>query len=177
MNAGPRVALRPARRGARVALGAALAWLVASVLVWNLPDGALRPVLLPAATPVVHGLALEQRWALFSPDPRDRSVWIEVGVVFADGGAARIELPDEQGTLRDVRWRKWVTRVERQDRQHLWSAAASWFARSFGGPGVVREITLTRRSSRTPPPGSGEARTWDAFEFYRRSFLAREPGP
>jgi hypothetical protein len=154
----------------RFVLSGALLLILASLLVWNLPECALRRALLPWARPLVVGLGLQQSWAVFSPNPARSSVLLEVRVDFEDGSSEWTTLPGSDpflGALRDYRWRKWVRRVTRQERQHLWNAAVSWFARRHAGGGrAVQAVVLTRRVSVAPARDGGAARDWRRFEFF-----------
>jgi hypothetical protein len=159
-------ALTPTGRAGRALLSALLAAIVASVFVWNLPASRARSLLLPAARPLVLGLGLQQRWRVFAPNPPDHSVFIDVVVQLEDGSDWRATIPGSDpflGALRDYRWRKWAARVSDERRQHLWSAAAGWFARQHA---PARSVILHRRRSPTPEPGSGEPRRWKSFAFF-----------
>jgi len=164
----------PEQPWARALLSGLLAFLVGSVLLWNLPESRGRALVLPIVKPLMLGLGLQQDWGLFSPDPPGGSVFVDVVVRRADGSDARITLPGSDpwlGALRDYRWRKWSRRMSEKRRQHLWNATARWFARKHG---PAQAVILHRRTSPTPEPGTGAARRWKTFPFFELSEPARE---
>lgn len=88
-----------------------------------------------------------------------------------DGSQETVTLPHGDplvGGLRGYRWRKWASRIHETSRQHRWPGFARWVARRFVEDARgLRHVVLIRRQAATPPPGSKDSRTWEAFEFYR----------
>jgi hypothetical protein len=135
-------------------IGVAMAVVVASLVLWNLPAGRPHDAVRPVAGPVVQALGLEQDWALFAPDPRGFSVGVYATVTFRDGRTQRW-VPPHNGLLvtpyRTYRWQKYVERLRGDDYSALWDPTARWVARQ-AGPGVAR-VVLTRTFQDTKAPG------------------------
>jgi hypothetical protein len=159
----------------RLLLSVGLVALLLCVLVWNLPrDTSLRAELLPTVRPLVDVLGLNQRWELFSPDPSTVSVEVTAEVRFADGTERVYRFPDGEpllGALREYRWRKLERRVRLDDRRALWRTTAAWIAGRYrpeaeAAGTVVTTVTLVRRTSATPTPGSGDRRVHEREAYY-----------
>ncbi len=159
----------------RAGLSVLLVTLLLAVLAWNLPrDVAVRERLVPVARPLVSTLGLNQRWELFSPDPSTVSVEVLAEVVFADGAVHTYRFPDGEpfvGALREYRWRKFERRVRLDDRRALWRQTARWIADRFEDDAAeagttVAEVTLIRRSARTPRIGTDDPRIWTGERYY-----------
>jgi hypothetical protein len=168
-------------RAGRTILSIGLVVVLASVLVWNLPqDLAVRERLAPIVQPVVNPLGLNQRWELFSPDPSRTSVEVTAEVAYADGSVRTYRFPDGEpffGALREYRWRKLERRVRLDSRRDLWGRTAAWIAGRYEDDAaergtVVASVTLVRRTAATPPPGSDADREWQREEY----FTLRIPG-
>lgn len=166
----PGAGLAAGTRAGRFALSLGLVALLASVLVWNLPqENRLRQDLVPTVRPVVNALGLNQRWELFSPNPSRVSVGVHAVVRFADGSETVYELPDGEpfvGALREYRWRKLERRIRLDSRRDLWRPTARWIAGRFDDDPAVVSVTLVRRFSTTPEPGTDDPRVWEESEFY-----------
>jgi hypothetical protein len=171
-------------RAGRAILSVGLVVVLASVLVWNLPqDLTVRERLVPIVQPVVNPLGLNQRWELFSPDPSRTSVEVTAQVVYADGSVRTYHFPDGEpflGALREYRWRKLERRVRLDSRRDLWGRTAAWIAGRYEDDAaergtVVASVTLVRRTAATPAPGSGADREWQRDEYF--TLRIPEAGP
>lgn len=152
----------------RLVLSVVLAAFVFTLVAWNLPPSEVRSRLRPELRPVVNALGIDQNWGVFSPNPSTTSVAVEADVTFADGTVERYRFPDGEplfGAYREYRWRKYERRVRLDDQRGLWRPTAEWIARQYADREVT-EVVLVRLLSRTPEPGSGDARVWESDEFY-----------
>jgi hypothetical protein len=155
-------------RAGRVLLGAVLAFLSFTLVVWNLPDSEVRSEIRPALRPVVNAVAFDQSWSVFAPNPTTVSLAVEADVYLGDGEVIRYKFPhgdDLVGAYREYRWRKWERRVRLDRNDHLWEPTAEWVAAQFRDEDVTK-VVLVRRFSDTPEPGSNDERVWESTEFF-----------
>jgi hypothetical protein len=154
----------------RLLLSGLLVYTLAGVLLWNMPASELRSAALPFVRPWVMALGIDQRWTLFSPNPRGLSILVEARLRFADGSVEVVHPPlggPLLGQYRGYRWKKWSERIRRDSSEALWPGAARHYAAAYrDDPRGLVEVTLVRRWSKTPPPASGEARRWRKHAFY-----------
>lgn len=152
----------------RTLLGAALAFLSFTLVVWNLPESEVRSEIRPALRPVVNAVAFDQSWKVFAPNPTTVSLAVEADVHLGTGEIVRYKFPhgdDFVGAYREYRWRKWERRIRLDRNDHLWEPTAEWVAAGFGD-GEVDKVVLVRRFSDTPVPGSNDERVWESVEFF-----------
>ena len=155
-------------RVGRVLLGAVLAFLSFTLVVWDLPDSEVRSEIRPALRPVVNAAAFDQSWSIFAPNPTTVSLAVEADVYLGDGEVIRYKFPhgdDVVGAYREYRWRKWERRVRLDRNDHLWEPTAEWVAAQFRDEHVAK-VVLVRRFSDTPEPGSNDERVWESAEFF-----------
>ena len=154
----------------RLLMSLALTWMMTGVLVWNLPSSELRRRAIPVFRPLVHALALDQDWGLFSPEPRQLSFQFEARARFRDGSLEVFSPPLGDpyiGLYRGYRWKKWSERIRRNSKKALWEGTARHFAGRYDGdPRGLVSIELVRRWSQSPPLGSGRERTWKEHRFH-----------
>jgi hypothetical protein len=162
---GERLEQSPAAQGV---LTIAMAAVMGSVVLWNLPAGRPHDAVRPVVGPVVQGLGLEQDWALFAPDPRGYSVGVYATITHRDG---RVEtwVPPHNGLLlapyRTYRWQKYVERLRADDYGNLWEPTARWIARQHGSD--VTKVVLTRTFQDAQAPGSrGPRPSPGRYDFY-----------
>lgn len=158
----------------RVALTVLMGVLAVAVLIWNMPAGAPREALRPAAARVLYPIGLDQDWALFAPDPRVFSVGVYARITYADG-RERIRVPPHNGRVltpyRTYRWQKYVERLRADDYASLWEPTARWIARA-AGPDVTK-VVLVRTFRDAVVPGSGDKRVQRGeFAFYTLDLTA-----
>lgn len=154
-------------RVGRVLLSALVAGFVATVVVWNLPDGDVQDDLAGEMADHVNALHINQNWALFSPNPSTTSIETYAVITFDDGTTTEYRFPDGDplvGALREYRWRKFEGRVRLDRNSYLWQPTAEWIAGRYDDP--VATVVLIRRWSETPEPGTDEQREWQEFAFY-----------
>lgn len=152
---------------------------IASILVWNLPESALRETLRPIVAPFLTTVGLDQGWRLFSPSPRQRSEELYARIEFADGSDVTWNLPggDLIGSYRSYRWRKWAAEVRRDRREELWDPAARYVGRLHTSAGMTpTRVTLIRRWADVPEPGSGQPAQWEEYAFYTVELGGRAAG-
>jgi len=153
----------------RVVLTVVMAVLLASLVLWNLPNGKPRQEARDLVRPVLLPLGLDQDWSVFAPNPRAFSVGFLATVTYEDG-RQRTWRPPETGLwlapFRTYRWQKYNERVRADDFSGIWLDAARYVARD-AGPGVVT-VQLLREFRPVVVPGSGEqTKPLQVAEFYR----------
>ena len=127
----------------RAVISALVIVLVASVVATSLTDSPLRRSLLRHDQALLDLTGLEQRWDLFAPDPRRRSLDVRAVIRFPGGERRTWTLPDRApfvGVYADHRWRKWM------------EIGARGGPRSPAWPWLARWLATTRRSERGRPP-------------------------
>ncbi len=120
--------------------------------------------------PTVTTTGLQQNWGVFSPDPMSIEVETHVLVYFEDGSSTRWDSPGggRFDSSRSERWRKWESRVRRDENARHWTLAAQYVAGQFeSAPSPVISVRLVRSWSAVPPAGEPNAtRTYNEFHFY-----------
>ncbi|HWH35225.1 MAG TPA: hypothetical protein VNT56_07880 [Acidimicrobiales bacterium] len=151
-----------ASRAGRWLLSAALAFTVGSVVLWNLPESAIRDLAVPVVEPFVNATGLDQAWNLFAPNPPQRTYEVVARIDYADGSAALWRSP------RNDRWRKWLGVVRADRSRRLWTSTAAWIAEHHDAAGRrTQRVELILRQRDLPPPGSGESPPpWREDGFY-----------
>jgi hypothetical protein len=146
------------------------------LVVWNLPDSEIRDQLRPPLSPPVRTIGIAQDWGVFAPNPVSTSYRVEADVTFADGSVQRYQFPDGDpwaGAYREFRWRKYESRVRKDDNRRRWKPTAEWIQRQFPDRTVVG-VDLVRLSRPVPEPGTNEQTEWGEEEFYTLRFPADE---
>lgn len=143
------------------AINAFIVGYLAAVVSWSLPTparvDAVR-VLRRISEPLMLRAGLWQGWDMFAPTPLSTNLSVEARVRLADGSEVTWVFPrmERLGYLeryRKERYRKWRERVRLDAYSLVWADAARWIARQASRPGVpAREVVLTRRWARIPPP-------------------------
>lgn len=161
------------------------------VVVWNMPESHTRDELRPPIQEVVWAAGIAQNWGVFAPNPVSISYRVEADVELADGSVERYEFPDGEpflGAYREFRWRKFESRIRRDEQRSRWRPTALWIRDQFDGQSPV-SVTLIRRTRKVPEPGSGDVSPWEEEDIYTIHFAAdegtdrpagdeaREPGP
>ena len=145
----------------RAALSAVLLFVLAAIIVSNLPASALRRSAHPIVQPFLDATGLNQNWNLFAPNPRRSTLRLEARIDYADGSTSVWRTPISDpfvGTYRAFRWRKWAGYVVSDSRPQLWPMAALWLARTHTRDGKVPvRISLYRQWFYAPKPGSGDS--------------------
>jgi hypothetical protein len=148
---------RGERRTGRVLQSAALAFIVAAMIVGNLPDSALRSVAGTLTEPFLNATGLYQGWGVFA-NPRTISAYVNARVDYSDGTSSTVAIPDDGhlAAFSDYRWQKYMEMIRPDDGSSYWPAYAEYVAnkeRALGHDPV--RITLVRRWAETLPPGPG----------------------
>ena len=124
----------------------------------SINDSPLRRSLLRHDQALLDLTGLDQRWNLFAPDPRQRSLDLRAVVRFRDGATRVWRLPHRGrliGVYSDHRWRKWMENGARGgESSPLWPWLARWLARTSrngGAPPVA--VTVIGRWRELRPPG------------------------
>ncbi|HEX9889072.1 MAG TPA: hypothetical protein VGA69_06315 [Nitriliruptorales bacterium] len=142
------------------------------VVVWNLPESALRSAGLDLVRTPASVAGLDQNWRVFAPNPRRIALDLYAIVEYPDGQIATWQLPDESepflSPYRTYRWRKWMEHVRLDDKKGLWRPAAEWVAREFTiGERAPSKVSLVRRWYDLPAPGTGaETPAWNEYTYY-----------
>lgn len=136
-----------------------LVFVVAALVVGNMPDSALQAVVSRVTQPFLDVAGLYQAWGVFA-EPRDVSAYVDARVDFSDGTSSDYPVPVRQGwgAIADYRWQKYEEVIRPDDGRRLWPAYANYVAglARQDGRNPVR-VTLIRRWSPTLPPGPGPA--------------------
>jgi hypothetical protein len=123
----------------------------------NLPPSRLQDLLLSAEHPYLYGIALDQDWGVFAPDPRHETIDVTARVTFADGSQADWKVPRRNpviGEYIDYRWLKWTEYVILPSQSQLWRPAALYVARRLASPAHrPTQVTLTNHWYDVMPPG------------------------
>ncbi len=142
------------------------------LIVWNLPDSEIRDQLRPPLSPAVRTIGIAQDWGVFAPNPVSTSYRVEADVTMKDGTVQRYQFPDGDpwvGAYREFRWRKFESRVRKDDNRRRWKPTAEWIRRQYGDQ-VVVGVELVRLSRAIPEPGKGEQTVWEEEEFFTIRF-------
>jgi hypothetical protein len=131
---------------------------LASIVVENLPQSAVRRDALRVGQPYLNAVGLDQSWALFAPEPRLRSIALRAVVAFRDGSSKTWGLPHGGalvGEYWDYHWQKWLEWVLDARHSELWRPAALFIARdSDKGNRLPVRVTLIRVTTLNNPPGA-----------------------
>jgi len=140
-----------------------------AVLVQHMPDSVIKTNLVAVARPYLNMTGLDQTWSIFSPNPRQGTVYVLARVDRADGSVAFHPIPTGIGPSEywGYRWQKYGESLSESGGSTLLRPYAEWVVgqdqREGGDP--VR-VTLVRRASRNLPPGSEP----DALPFVDQDF-------
>lgn len=157
----------------RAVISALVIVLVASVVIGSLNDSPLKRSLLSRDQALLDVTGLDQRWNLFAPDPRRRSLDVRAVIRYAGGGRATWTLP-QRGTLvgvyADHHWRKWMENGARGGPlSPLWPWLARWLAarsRAAGHPAA--SVSVVGRWRELPPPGkTARSNAWRELVVYQ----------
>ncbi len=154
-------------------LGAACIYFL---VVWNLPDSEIEDRLRPGLSPTVRTVGIAQDWGVFAPNPVSTSYRVEADVTLADGSVLRYQFPDGDpwiGAYREFRWRKYESRVRKDENRSRWKPTAEWIRRQYSDE-VVVGVDLVRRSRPVPEPGTNEATEWEEEQFFTLRFPAEQ---
>ncbi len=128
-----------------------------TLLTANLPASRLQGLLLDADHPYLYGVALDQSWEVFAPDPRRETIEVRARVTFADGSEATWRVRRRNpvvGSYVDYRWLKWAEYVISPAYPELWRPIALYVARQLDSPTRrPTEVTLTNHWYDLEPPG------------------------
>ncbi len=123
----------------------------------NLPESRLQELLLKADHPYLYGVALDQGWGVFAPDPRRQTVQVTAQVTFADGSRATWRVPKRDpviGEYSDYRWLKWAEYVVSPAHTELLKPISLYVARQLATPTHrPSQVSLTNRWYELAPPG------------------------
>lgn len=111
--------------------------------LWNLKGLPESDVTIPPAwTQLVHVLRIDQRWAMFAPQPSSEGGWFVIPGELKDGTQVdvlrRLEQPVDFSLPRDVfetyaniRWRKYLTNLRDRNRKEHRLYYGKWLCRSW----------------------------------------------
>ena len=161
----------------RVLVSVFLVVTLAAVLVQNMPDSVIKTGLMVPARPYLNLTGLDQSWSIFSPNPRQQTVYVLARVERADGSVAVHPVPTGIGPSEywGYRWQKYEESLSDPSRRALWRPYAEWVVnqdQQQGGKPVT--VTLVRRVSDNLPPGrQPDALPFVDHEFYTAPVVAR----
>ncbi len=146
----------------RIIISAFLAVTLLTLLTANLPASRLREILLHADHPYLYGVALDQSWGVFSPDPRRETIQVTARLNYQDGSMSFWRVPRRNavtGEYTDYRWLKWSEYVIQPSYSDLWRPTALYVARKFAtASSAPVRVTLINSWYPLPPPGNAETR-------------------
>jgi hypothetical protein len=148
----------------RAVISALIVVVVASVAISSLSDSPLKRSLLRHDQAILDVTGLDQRWNLFAPNPRRRTIELRARIRLADGGVERWTLPRGApvvGVYSDHRWRKWLDNgAAAGDRSPLWRWLAQWLVatRRADGQRPVGVTIVGRWRDLRPPGADGPSR-------------------
>jgi hypothetical protein len=141
----------------RVLISIFLLVTLVTLVTANLPASRLQDLLLSADHPYLYGVALDQSWEVFAPDPRRETIKVTAQVTFADGSQATWRVPTRNpvvGEYTDYRWLKWAEYVISPAYSQLWQPIAVYVARTLATPTRrPQKVTLTNTWHAIDPPG------------------------
>lgn len=128
-----------------------------ALLTANLPPSRLQDLLLSADHPYLYGVALDQSWEVFAPDPRRETIEVTALVTYADGSHATWRVPRRNpvvGEYTDYRWLKWAEFVISPAYPELLKPVALYVARKLAtSTHRPTQVSLTNRWYTLEPPG------------------------
>ena len=155
----------------RALISLLVALTLAAIVVVNMPGSVTKDRLLTYAQPYVNALGLDQGWAVFAPNPRGQSAFLEARIVFRDGTTASRPLPIQHGLAEywDYRWQRWQEQLLfGAEGKTQWAAYCRWVAareRDAGRDPV--SVSLVSTAADTLPPGPGpDRKPWGQKMFY-----------
>jgi hypothetical protein len=161
-----RCAVSPRRR---MAITLFVVVTLGAILVQHMPDSVIKTNLMAVARPYLNMTGLDQTWSIFSPNPRQGTVYVLARVDRLDGSVAFHPIPTGIGPSEywGYRWQKYGESLSEAGGSALLRPYAEWVVgqdRREGGDPV--RVTLVRRASRNLPPGSEP----DALPFVDQDF-------
>jgi len=151
---------------------------LSAIFVQNMPTSVTKAGLIVAAQPYLNLTGLDQGWSIFSPNPRQLSVFVLARIERADGSVELRPVPTGIGPSEywGYRWQKYgESLASPTEGRPLWRPYAEWLVeqdRQAGGKPV--RVTLIRRVSSNPPPGpSADALPYVEQPFYTVPVLDR----
>jgi hypothetical protein len=164
---------RPSRIHA-IATNAMIAVIVAVVVLFNLPDGAITKTLSPVVNSIALPLGLDQSWALFAPVPPTRQDTLFVTVTMADGVVKAWQLPRANpvfGVPTQHRWRKVKETLITTPRTR--PDFARWVVRRLtAADDRPVSVEMVLRTESLPPPGGDAPVDTGVQVLYREDFGA-----
>jgi hypothetical protein len=141
----------------RVVISAFVVITVLTVVIANMPPSRLQDLLISADHPYLYGVALDQSWEVFAPDPRRETINVLGRVTYADGSTATWRVHRRNpviGEYTDYRWLKWAEFVISPSYDELWRPAALYVARHMATPTKrPTHVELVNRYTQLQQPG------------------------
>jgi len=164
----------PGRR--RIVITIFIVVTLGAVLVGNMPNSVIKGELMGVARPYLNATGLDQSWSIFSPNPRQVSIFITARIEHADGSVTVRPFPTGIGLSEYsvYRWQKYEETLSEPGGRILWRPYAEWAVgqdRREGGEPV--RVTLVRSVSKNLPPGPQV----DALPFVDEVFYTAPVSP
>jgi hypothetical protein len=141
----------------RILISAFVLLTLLAVLTANTPPSRLKHLLNSAFHTYLYGVALDQSWGVFAPDPRRETIQITARVTYADGSRSSWRVPKWDpviGAYADYRWLKWTEHLVSPAYSDLWRPAALYVAREKASPARrPTRVSLENRWYELRPPG------------------------
>jgi hypothetical protein len=144
------------------AVSAMIAVVLLIGVVWNMPESAIKRVLVPPLEPIAVSTGLDQYWTMYAPDPPQRLDKLEVHVTMADGGDRVWTIQPRDrifGVGAHHRWRKLKESLASEPQ--IRAGWAHWVVRQLTGPSERPvHVSMILKTEVLPPPGvSGHGET------------------
>jgi hypothetical protein len=178
----PDPAVHPAHgRLGRWIIGPLIAFHVAAVAIWLLPDkGCVSSFRGPArelVRPWLYATQTEQSWGMFAPNPMRTNDFLHVLVTDREGTVWDLHTDANSPRNKDMPWIWYdragkITRRVTADGKHWRKWIARYHCRRWAAEhgGVAPErVSLYARSYSIPPPGTGSYRPADRMEEHGRT--------
>lgn len=137
-------------------ISALIVIVLATGIVWCLPDSVIKRKLQPVVNPVAMAAGLDQYWGVFAPNPPRSVATVEVHVTTADGRDVLWTMPHGDPVIGQYSWYHWQKIKENLVRYPALRASfCRWVARDVVGSGApATRVRMTVRTVTLPPPGT-----------------------
>jgi len=124
-------------------------------VVWNMPESAIKRLLVPPLEPIAVSTGLDQYWTMYAPDPPQRLENLEIHVTMADG-ADRVWTVQPRDPIVGVgahhRWRKLKESLTSEPQ--IRADWAHWVVRQLTAPSERPvQVRMILKTEVLPPPG------------------------
>jgi len=137
-------------------ISALIVIVLATGIIWCLPDSTIKSRLQPVVTPIAVGSGLDQYWGVFAPNPPRQVENIDVHVTLASGRDVVWSVPHGDPVIGQYSWYHWQKLKEHLVHEPgIRASFCRWVARQVAesGDSAVR-VRMLMYAVTLPPPGS-----------------------